>query len=141
MWKKLTQVHVVEQVEPCVAFWTERFGFRQVLATPEGDGLGFAALRRDEVEIHYRSRSSLVADIQPLAHSPIQDSSVITIEIDSVDEVMSKLDGVEVIIPRRRTFYGNNEVVIRAPGGQIVIFTAPGNEPTMMVANPFARTS
>jgi hypothetical protein len=139
MWKKLTDVHIVDEVEPCVAFWTERFGFRKILETPLGDKVGYAALVRDQVEIHYRSRASLVGEIEGLAAYPLQDSSLITIEMPSVEEVIPQLAGIDVIIARRRTFYGNNEVVIRAPGGQIVIFTAPGNEPTMMVANPFSK--
>jgi hypothetical protein len=139
MWKSLSQVHVVEEVEPCVEFWTKRFGFQLTLQSREGDKLGFAALRRDDVVIQYRTRSNLVAEIPGLAALPLEDSSMITIELESVNEVMNKLEGVEVIIPRRTTFYGNNEVIVRAPGGQIVVFTAPGSEPTMMVANPFAK--
>jgi hypothetical protein len=136
MWKKLTQVFVVDDVRPCVEFWTKRFGFETTIDVPEGDRPGYVALRKDEVELHYRSRSSLVADLEALAQYSLVDTSVITIEMTSLVEVMGKLDDVEVIIPRRRSFYGHNEVVIRAPGGQIVIFTAPGNEPTIMVQRP-----
>jgi hypothetical protein len=141
MWKKLTQVYVVDRIEPCVAFWTERFGFETSISVPEGDHLGYVALQREGVELQYRTRSSLVADIPQLSKFPPNDSSVITIELSSVDQVLNKLAGVEVLIPRRRTFYGHNEVVIRAPGGQIVVFTAPGEEQTIMIASPFANTA
>jgi hypothetical protein len=136
MWKKLTQTYIVDRVEPCIAFWTEHFGFRTTIAVPEGEGLGFVTLRRDSVEISYRSRASLVADIGALADLPEQEASVMTIELDSVDEIVAKLESLDVIVPRRRTFYGNNEVIIRGPAGQVVIFTAPGEEPTMMLKIP-----
>jgi hypothetical protein len=140
MWRKLSQTCIVERVEPCVEFWTKSFGFKTLIAIPEGDKLAFATVARDKVELSYRSRSSLIADVEALADVSLQDASILTIEVDSVDEIVSKLDGLDAIIPRRRTFYGNNEVIIRGPSGQIVIFTAPGDQPTMTLQVPrFAK--
>jgi hypothetical protein len=116
-----------------------RFGFQKVVEVPEGDHLGFVALRRDGVELQYRTPASLSQTLEGVTTGGTQDSTVLMIEMQSLDEVMGRLEGLDVLVPRRRTFYGNNEVVVRAPGGQIVIFTAPGNEPTLLVANPFAQ--
>src|SRR5689334_16013580 len=106
MWKKLTQTYIVEKVEPCVAFWQKHFGFRIGIGVPEGDRLGFVSLRRDGVELSYRTRSSLVEDVPALANLSLQEAAVITIELDSVDEIVGKLGELEPIVPRRTTFYG-----------------------------------
>ena len=43
--KKLTPVLVVDRVEPCVSFWTERFGFAATNQVPGPDGsLVFASV-------------------------------------------------------------------------------------------------
>jgi Glyoxalase/Bleomycin resistance protein/Dioxygenase superfamily len=136
MWNKVSHVHVVERVEPSIEFWTKRFGFKKIVEVPEGNHIGFVALRRDQVELQFRTRSSLTQNLPGLASLPLRDTSVVTIEMSSVGEVMASLDGLDVLVPRRTTFYGNNEVVVREPGGQIVIFTAPGDEPTIHLKLP-----
>lgn len=136
MWKRLTQTYIVDEVEPCIAFWRDHFGFRTAIGVPEGEKLGFVSLRRDGVELSYRTRSSLVADVGALADLPIQQASVITIELDSVDEIVGQVERLETIVPRRTTFYGNNEVIIRGPARQVIIFTAPGEEPTVHLKIP-----
>ena len=35
------------------------------------------------------------------------------------------LEGIEPVIPRRRTFYGMDEVCVREPGGRVVVFAQP----------------
>lgn len=138
MWNKLTQTYIVEEVEPCVAFWRDHFGFRVAIGIPEGEKLGFVTLRRDGVELNYRTRSSLVADVGALDDLPRDEASIMTIELDSVEEIVAKLDRLDPIVPRRTTFYGNNEVIIRGPGRQVIIFTAPGEAPTVHLKIPRA---
>src|SRR5262245_11612778 len=132
MWNKSSHTFVVDQVEPFVEFWTKRFGFQTVISIPEGGSLGFVTLRRDGVELSYRSRASLVADIAEYENSPTQVTSILTIELGTVQEIVAKIDGLDAIVPRRRTFYGNNETIIRTTDGQIVVFSAPGDQPTML---------
>ena len=40
--KKITAVLLVEKVEPCVRFWTERLGFEKTAEVPDGDQVVFA---------------------------------------------------------------------------------------------------
>ena len=47
------------------------------------------------------------------------------IEVSDVDEVERALAGIDPVIPRRRTFYGMDEVVVRDPGGYVVVFAQP----------------
>ncbi len=141
MWNKLTPVYVVDWIEPCVEFWTKRFGFVKSIEVPEGDHLGFVALQRDNVEIMYQSRTSLINDIKDLGHYPLEDSSIGYIEVGALEEVEDKLEGVEIVVPRRRTFYGSVEIGIRGPGGRIVIFSAPGEQASAIVPNPLSTAT
>src|SRR5712692_8691028 len=35
-----------------------------------------------------------------------------------------RLEGVEVVVPVRKTFYGANEIAVREPAGNVIIFAA-----------------
>lgn len=43
-------------------------------------------------------------------------------EVDDLDAVERALDGVEPLVPRRQTFYGTDELIVREPGGNTVTF-------------------
>jgi hypothetical protein len=47
------------------------------------------------------------------------------IEVGDIDAVEEALVGIDHVIPRRRTFYGMDEVVVRDPGGYVVVFAQP----------------
>ena len=121
--KKLSPVIFVEEVEPCVAFWVDRLGFTLTLQVPHGERLGFAAVASGAVEIMYQSRASIAADIPVLAEGPFaRTGSALFLEVERLDPVLRRLDGVEVVVPERRTFYGAREVFVRAPCGTVVGF-------------------
>ncbi len=120
--KKLSPVIFVEQIEPCLDFWVGRLGFARTIEVPHGDRLGFAAVVRGNVEVMYQSRASVAADIPVLAEGPFARSGALFIEVDSLDEILPKLDGVEVVVPERTTFYGAREIFVRAPCGTVVGF-------------------
>lgn len=117
----LVPVLYAEPIEPCLPFWTEGLGF-EVVATVPGDGgkLGFAMLRKDSVDVQYQSRASLAADAPVLADMP--SSVTLYLEVDSLDAVLGRLTNAEVVVPRRRTFYGADEVFMRTPCGHVVGF-------------------
>ena len=123
--KKLTPVLTVDAVEPAAAFWTERLGFRRTMEVPAegGAGLQFAALEKDGVEIMYQTRASLAADQPKLAGDEYR--TMLFIEVSDLDAVERALSGVEVVVPRRTTFYGMDELTVREPGGSIVVFAQP----------------
>jgi hypothetical protein len=121
--KKLTPVLVVDRVEPCAEFWTGRLGFKRTAEVPHEGELGFVMLQGGEVELMYQSRASVAADLPPLAEGPYR--TVLFIEVDDLDAVERAIEGVEVVQPRRTTFYGMTEIGIREPGGNIVIFAQP----------------
>ena len=124
---KLSPLLTVESIEPCLPFWVDRLGFAKTVEVPDGTSLGFVILAKDGVEIMYQSRSSVEKDIPALAKgaATAQPAMGLFIEVGNIDEVERALDGIEHVIPRRRTFYGMDEVVVRDPGGYVVVFAQP----------------
>jgi uncharacterized glyoxalase superfamily protein PhnB len=121
--KKLTPVLVVDQVEPCAAFWTGALGFERTAEVPHDGETGFVMLQKDAVEIMYQSRASVAADLPALAEGAHR--TVLFIEVGDLDAVEAAVAGAEVVQPRRTTFYGMMEIGVREPGGNVVIFAQP----------------
>jgi hypothetical protein len=119
--KKLTPVILVEEIEPCLPFWTERLGFEVTMTVPEGNRLGFAILVAGAVEVMYQSRASVAADIPELAREPFGSRTHLFIEVASLEDLLSRVEGAPVVVPRRKTFYGSEEIGLRAPCGTTVI--------------------
>ncbi len=44
--------------------------------------------------------------------------------MNSLDDVLARLSEVDVVVPRRQTFYGMDEVFVRAPCGTLIGFAA-----------------
>lgn len=123
--KKLTPVLYVDEIEPCLPFWTERLGFEVTGTVPEGDRTGFAMLERDGVEIMYQTRASMENDVARLADRPVG-SAFLFLEVEDLDAVEAALAGVEKVVPRRTTEYGATEVGVLEPGGNAVVFAEFG---------------
>lgn len=126
--KKLTPVVYVEEIEPVLPFWVDRLGFERTVEVPEGDRLGFVILQKNGVEIMYQSRASVESDVPALASAPMG-GSFLFIEVDDLDDVARALDGVEPVVPRRQTFYGADELIVREPAGNVVTFARFAAEP------------
>ena len=123
--RKLTPVLVVDEIEPCLPFWVDRLGFEKTVELPEGSRLGFVILKKDEVEVMYQSRASVEKDIAALVPEKGGHPIALFIEVSDVAAVERALRGFEVILPRRKTFYGMDEVGLKEPGGNSVIFAQP----------------
>lgn len=119
--KKGTVVLYVAEIEPCLPFWEERLGFEVTGTVPEGDRIGFAMLERGGVEVMYQTRASMEEDLPALAERPLG-SAFLFVEVEDLDAVENALAGVEPVVPRRRTFYGSDELIVREPGGNVVTF-------------------
>jgi len=119
---KLSPVLVVDAIEPCLPFWTDRLGFARTVEVPEGDRLGFVILARDGIEVMYQSRESVRKDIPPLADAPAGGTNLY-IEVTDVAAVERAVQGLEIVVPRRKTFYGADEIGVREPAGNAVIFS------------------
>ncbi|MCG6956383.1 MAG: hypothetical protein LJF04_10385 [Gemmatimonadetes bacterium] len=135
--KKLTPIMTVEAIEPCLPFWTERLGYEVTATVPHGDAMGFAMLQKGAVELMYQSRASIVDDLGPVAeaagHPGLVErlaggTTTLFIEVDDLDAVAAALEGADVVVPRRQTFYGMDEIFVRAPCGTLVGFASPVSE-------------
>lgn len=125
--RKLTPVLIVDAIEPCLPFWEERLGFTVVAKVPHGDAIGFAILVKDDVELMYQTRASVVEDnaASAPAADAVSDLTGLFIEVEDLDAVAAAVEGLELVVPRRRTFYGMDEIGVREPGGRVVMFAQP----------------
>lgn len=123
--RKLTPVLVVDAIEPSLPFWVERLGFEKTVEVPEGDRLGFVILVKDGVEVMYQSRESVQKDVPKLAELRAGEATALFIEVSDVESVARAVEGMPVVVPRRTTFYGMDEIGVREPGGHVVMFAQP----------------
>lgn len=126
--RRLTPVLVVDAVEPCLAFWRDRLGFTVTVELPHEDHLGFVILEKDDVQVMYQSRASVAADVPALTALVPGHSVGLFIEVSDADAIEQALAGVPLVAPRRRTFYGMDEIIVREPGGSVVTFAQPVEE-------------
>jgi uncharacterized glyoxalase superfamily protein PhnB len=126
--KALAPVLIVDAVEPCVQFWTERLGFTRENEVPGADGkLVFASVRKDAVEIMYQTRASVVADNPSQAAELDGRSTALFITVPTtadLDCAERAVADAPVVKPRHTTFYGSDEFYVREPGGNVVGFAA-----------------
>jgi hypothetical protein len=123
--RKVTAVLIVDAIEPCLPLWVDRLGFQKTAEVPEGSQLGFVILARDDVEVMYQTRASVRKDLGAAISDPVGHSVVLFIEVPNLEVIERSLAGVPLALPRRRTFYGMDEIGVREAGGHLVIFAQP----------------
>lgn len=123
--KKLTPVLMVDAIEPCLALWVDRLGWTKTVEVPEGDKLGFVILAKDGAELMYQTFESVENDIKMTVDRPRGTSVGLFIEVSDLEAVVKQIAGLEIALPRRKTFYGMDEIGIREPGGHMVVFAQP----------------
>jgi Glyoxalase/Bleomycin resistance protein/Dioxygenase superfamily len=128
MIQKATPLLRVERVEPSLPFWVDRLGFQKVTEVMEGNSLGFVILTKGHVEIMLQSRASLAKDL-PLLSVGAMAPAVVYMGVTNLEEIASKLSPTEIMVPKRSTEYGMEEIWVREPGGHVIGFAAPGSEP------------
>jgi uncharacterized glyoxalase superfamily protein PhnB len=120
--KKITAVLFVQDVEPCVKFWVDRFGFEKTAEVPDGDQLAFAMLQKGNVELMYQSFASADKDVGTISQMVRKGPTFLYVEVDNLDETINAVKGAEVVMPKRKTFYGSTEIGIKDPAGHFVTF-------------------
>jgi uncharacterized glyoxalase superfamily protein PhnB len=121
--KQLTPVLIVEAVEPCIKFWTDRLGFAVTNQVPGPDGkLIFASVEKAGIEIMYQTRASVISE-QPGSAAELMGHSVaLFITVGDLSVVEKALVGAPVVKAKHETFYGSTEIYVREPGGNTVGF-------------------
>ena len=119
--KRLTPVLLADRVEPTADFF-KRVGFTASLEIREGEGLGFAMLERDGVQLMVETRDNPRESASLRAVTRQSRSALVFIEVDEIDAVIDALDGAPVLVERHSTFYGADEITYTEPGGNLVTF-------------------
>jgi len=121
--KQLTPVLIVDTVEPCLKFWTDRLGFDINNQVPGDDGkLVFASVLKDGIEIMYQTRASVLSEDPGAARDLTGHSVALFITVADLNSVEKSLAGAPVVKPRHDTFYGSTEIYVKEPGGNTVGF-------------------
>jgi uncharacterized glyoxalase superfamily protein PhnB len=121
--KKITPVLFAAEIEPCVKFWVERFGFEKTVEVPEGNKLGFAIVQKGGVELMYQSYASADKDAPAATAQAVRKvPAFLYVEVENLDETIAALKGVEVVMPVRTTFYGAREIGVKDPAEHCVTF-------------------
>jgi uncharacterized glyoxalase superfamily protein PhnB len=124
--KKITAVLFVEEIEPCVKFWMDRFRFQKTAEVPEGNKLAFAMLQKGNVELMYQSYASADKDATQISQQVRKGPTFLYVEVDNLEEAISAIKGSEVYMPVRDTFYGSKEIGIKDPAGHYITFAQFG---------------
>ena len=128
--QKLAPVLRVKDVEHALGFWERRLGFSRKVEIPEGEGLGFVILERNDVEVMIQSESSAQGDLPALAGPSAPGTTALFIEVDSLDPFLERLLPGDHVAPIRETFYGMREAILRDPAGHVVVLAAPIRAPS-----------
>jgi len=124
--KRITPVMFVEDVEPCVKFWVDRFGFQKTAEVPDGNKLAFAIVQKGNVELMYQSYASAEKDVPAISPAIRKGPTFLYVEVDDLDATITAVKGSEVVMPKRTTFYGSTEIGIKDPAGHFVTFAQFG---------------
>ncbi|UXI69563.1 VOC family protein [Tahibacter amnicola] len=120
--QRITPLLYVDTIEPSLPFWRDALGFSLTIQVPHGDGLGFAALEKDGLEIMLQTIASLRHDAPTLADAYRGDKTWLFIEVDDIEAIEAALTGHPVCLARRKTGYGATEIGFDEPGGHHVVF-------------------
>ena len=123
--KTLTPVLMVDAIEPCLPLWIDKLGWTKTAEVPEGDKLGFVILTKDGATLMYQTWVSVDKDVGHPVQRAKGTSVGLFIEVSDLDVVEKQLDGVPIVLPRRRTFYGMDEIGVAEAGGYTVVFAQP----------------
>src|SRR5215831_2099424 len=111
--KKITPVLFVQDIEPCVKVWVDRFGFQKTAEVPDGDKLAFVMLQKGKIELMYQSYASVDKDVGTTISQVVRKGpTFLYVEVDNLNETIKAVKGTEVVMPKRKTFYGSTEIGI-----------------------------
>src|SRR5450830_1685303 len=111
--KQLTPVLIVEAVEPCIKFWTDRLGFEVANQVPGPDGkLIFASVQKAGIEIMYQTRACVISEQPGSAGELMGHSVALFITVADLDTVANALEIVPVIKPLLYNVSATTEIYV-----------------------------
>jgi hypothetical protein len=121
---KITAVLIVEEIEKSLPFWIDRMGFAKTVEVPEGDRLGFVILVREGAELMLQTVASVRKDAPQFAPKAHSSSVGLFIEVEDFADILKRLEGYQIALAERVTFYGMREIGVHEPSGHTVVFAA-----------------
>jgi len=119
MIQQLTPNLPTDAIEPSAEFFA-KVGFSVAVRVPDEGMMGFAILANGDQQVMYQTRQSLAEDDALFANagSPV----FLYVTVSDLDSIAAKLEGYEVAMEERTTFYGAREISYKEPSGHIVTF-------------------
>ena len=118
--QKLTPILMLEAIEPALGFWVDGLGFEVTAEVPHGDRLGFVILQHGALEVMLQTKASALEGNPAMTEELSRGPTCLYLEVSDLDATFARLGEVEVLVPRRETFYGATEIYVRTPGGHVV---------------------
>jgi uncharacterized glyoxalase superfamily protein PhnB len=117
--KSLAPILLVNEIEPVLPFWVDRLGFAVITTVPEAGPYVFAIVARDGAQVMLQTRASASEDLN--ADLGSIGAGVVYVSVAALDPVIGALgDAAEIVVARRTTFYGADEIFVRDPAGNLV---------------------
>jgi|SRR5215469_12297058 len=124
--KKITPVLYAHELEPCVQFWTDHFGFQKTVEVPDENRLGFVILQKDNLELMYQSFGSARKDAPTIADQIEGGRTFLYLEVAKLEPFIAATKNTNVVLPLRTTFYGAQEIGVKDPAGHVIVFAEMG---------------
>lgn len=125
--ERLTPILVVDSIEPVVPFW-EALGFRATNPNRVDGKLAFIEFVKEGYNIHYQTLVRIERDIPGATEMLTGNTSLLYLAVDDLDAVIAALGDAEVVIPRRNTRWGADEIYVKEPGGNLIGFAKFGSD-------------
>jgi hypothetical protein len=116
---------MVSAIEPCLGFW-QKLGFQVTVTVPETAPFDFAMVARDSFQVMLQTQASVRNDMPGVAERVT--SSLLYLSVASLDAVIAALADMPIVVKRRTTFYGADEIFVADPCGNVIGLAAHGGE-------------
>ena len=125
--QKLTPNMMVDDVNATVEFYRSVLGFDLVVAVPDSGRLDWALVQRDDVEMMFQARQSLIEEMPLFQDRPAGGALTFYLDVEGVEGLYERLRArVRVVKDLHETFYGTREFAIEDCNGFILTFAEGG---------------
>lgn len=121
MIQQLTPNLPVDAIEPSAEF-LGKIGFEVTVRVPEEGAMDFAILVNGDQQVMFQTKQSLIDDSEAFAAATKVAPVLLYVTVPDVAAVAAVLEGYEVSMDWRETFYGAKEIGFTEPGGHMVTF-------------------
>lgn len=118
---KITPVLIVDSIEESLPLWRDQLGYKIETEVPHEGRLGFVILKQGALELMLQTKASIGGDLPALLKGKAHTQSVLLYaDVEDLDKTISGLSGAEILVPKRKTFYGAHEVWILTDSGHVL---------------------